>query len=95
MRYFIIDSDKAQCTQYGIIFSIKIMSAGGKMDNKINHAIHQIFQIAHNDNRKILYEHEVYNVLSLIGLDVPQCVFLTEISAVDESVLYNFHSPNP
>ncbi len=48
-------------------------------------AINQVFDLAQSEARQVLYEHEVYQVLSLAGLSVPESVFVREGAEVDRA----------
>lgn len=55
--------------------------------------IDSILQKAFESGRNMLYEHEVYSVLECVGIDVPDRVFITDPSEVDEKLLSGFRSP--
>lgn len=52
--------------------------------------VNQIFNQAQNEHRIMLYEHEVYEILRSIGLDVPAFIFVTDPAQVDEGLLKRF-----
>lgn len=52
--------------------------------------IDNILSGAFDDGRNTLYEHEVYGILSSIGVDVPHCVFIRDINELDASLLSKF-----
>ncbi|MCX7709250.1 MAG: acetate--CoA ligase family protein [Clostridia bacterium] len=52
--------------------------------------INQVFLSAYEDGRKALYEHEVYQVLHHIGLEVPKFVFAENPYDVSSKMLENF-----
>ena len=52
--------------------------------------INDVFRKAFDDGRKVLYEHEIYCILDIIGLDVPMFEFVDDISKVNESLLKRF-----
>ena len=49
-----------------------------------------ILSQAHADGRSTLYEHEVYGILDAIGVSVPKCAFVRDVSQVDEALLKSF-----
>jgi len=55
--------------------------------------IDSILLRAFEDGRTTLYEHEVYGVLSAIGVGVPRCVYIQDPSEVDGALLSQFASP--
>ncbi|QTA80044.1 putative CoA-binding protein [Desulfonema limicola] len=52
--------------------------------------INQVFRFAHNENRKILYEHEVYKVLDCIGLETPEFIFTDNPANLNDNILKRF-----
>ncbi|MBN2851912.1 MAG: acetate--CoA ligase family protein [Clostridia bacterium] len=52
--------------------------------------IDEIFEKAYKDNRNMLYEHEVYEMLDWVGLDVPKNVYITKTKQITEEVLNPF-----
>ncbi len=56
-------------------------------------AADEIFEIAHSEDRSMLYEHEVYKLLDSIGVDVPDWIFVKDPREVDEKLLSKFRSP--
>jgi len=52
--------------------------------------IDSILSSAFEDGRNTLYEHEVYGILSNIGLDVPHCVFIQDIGEVTGDLISQF-----
>lgn len=55
--------------------------------SEIAAGINKILSSAHADGRDTLYEFEVYAVLKLIGLDIPEYIFIENISHVNENSL--------
>ena len=53
-------------------------------------AIDAILQCAHTDGRSMLFEHEVYGILTAIGVSVPRCVFVRDPAEVNEALLASF-----
>ena len=49
-----------------------------------------IMHAAHAQGRNTLHEHEVYQLLRLAGMDVPQYVFVQDIREVTEQMLSRF-----
>ncbi len=49
-----------------------------------------IFQAAHIQGRNTLHEHEVYQILKLAGMDVPQYAFVQDPREVTEQMLSRF-----
>lgn len=62
------------------------MSLDASMIKKID----EVFYQAEQDNRNVLYEYEVYNILSAAGLDVPHYEFVQNIDEVDKKMLSKF-----
>jgi len=52
--------------------------------------IDSILSSAFEDGRNTLYEHEVYGILSNIGVDVPHCVYIKDISEVTGNLISQF-----
>lgn len=52
--------------------------------------INDVFRKAFDDGRKVLYEHEIYRILDIIGLDVPKFEFVKDINGVNEKMLEKF-----
>ncbi len=63
------------------------------MDSQQSEFMDRLFQAAHDEGRGTLYEHEVYGMLSAIGIDVPDCVFIRDITEVTDEMLARFRSP--
>ena len=61
-----------------------------RFNGDITASINHIMRNAWEDGRKSLYEHEVYEVLRLVGLAVPRFVFVHDPSDVDERMLQGF-----
>ena len=55
--------------------------------------IDSILLRAFEDGRNTLYEHEVYGILSSIGVDVPRSVYIKDPCEVTASLLAQFNSP--
>ena len=55
--------------------------------------IDSILLRAFEDSRTTLYEHEVYGILSAIGIDVPRCVFVKDPSEITAALLAQFTQP--
>lgn len=62
------------------------------MDRDKKKAIDGIFAKAFSQNRNVLYEHEVYRILSFADIDVPQNVFVKDIDEIDEKKLSSLSS---
>ncbi len=62
------------------------------MNPKSFRQIDDIFAEAFADGRRMLYEHEVYRVLSCVGVEVPDFVFVRDPAEVDEKLLSRFAS---
>ena len=56
------------------------------MEDKLN----DVFGRADSEGRRVLYEHEVYDVLGLIGLAVPRFVFIDDPLKIDGGLLDTF-----
>ena len=52
--------------------------------------INDIFKKADEDSRTVLFEYEVYRMLSLIGLETPQFVFVEDEAMVDDELIKRF-----
>lgn len=52
--------------------------------------INRIFSNALEDNRTVLYEHEVYDMLSCIGLQTPKYIFVRSETEIDEQLIGRF-----
>lgn len=57
------------------------------MDSNVFSEIDLIFLNAFLDGRNSLYEHEVYRLLSAVGVDVPRFLYIRDISEVNEALL--------
>jgi acyl-CoA synthetase (NDP forming) len=55
--------------------------------------IDKILLDAYTDGRQTLYEHEVYGVLTSIGISVPEYVFIRDISEVNAKMIAGFSTP--
>ncbi len=55
--------------------------------------IDHILAEASGEGRHTLHEHEVYGILSAIGIDVPRCVFVRDAKEVDAGLLSRFPGP--
>lgn len=62
------------------------------MNSESFHVIDRIFSKAFEDGRKSLYEHEVYNMLSAIGVDVPHYLFIADPAELNDKLLSDFSS---
>jgi 3-hydroxypropionyl-CoA synthetase (ADP-forming) len=56
----------------------------------VTERIDSVFREAMEDGRNVLYEHEVYRLLSYLGLGVPEFVFLERSSDVTSATLERF-----
>jgi len=54
--------------------------------------INSVFSNAFAQNRNTLYEHEVYEVLDSVGVEVPYCIFVEDSEQVTEKLLSGFKS---
>ena len=52
--------------------------------------IDRILRAAHEDGRSTLFEHEVYGILSTVGVDTPRCAFVRDPAEVTEALLAPF-----
>ena len=57
------------------------------MDEMTLTKVDALLAAAHADGRHTLYEHEVYEMLRLAGLDIPQYRFVTDPAQVDAAML--------
>jgi 3-hydroxypropionyl-CoA synthetase (ADP-forming) len=55
-------------------------------------AIDKIIAIASAQGRNMLFEHEVYSILAIMGLNVPMHVVVTAQDQITEGLLAQFHS---
>ena len=62
------------------------------MNNEAFQKIDHILLNAHQDSRHSLYEHEVYEILTSIGVDIPYYVFIKDINEINGSLLAKFPS---
>ncbi|MEZ4525188.1 MAG: acetate--CoA ligase family protein [Desulfobacterales bacterium] len=53
-------------------------------------AINQVMRTAHAGGRDMLYEHEVYRILRIVGLETPQFLFVTDPAQVNAELLRGF-----
>lgn len=53
--------------------------------------VNAIFKGAIDDGRTVLYEHEVYKMLGLVGLETPVCHFVKNEEDVDEELVKKYH----
>ena len=60
------------------------------LSSHIIEKINEIFKGADEDSRTMLFEHEVYKVLGLIGLETPECIFVKDDSQVDDEMIKKF-----
>lgn len=58
------------------------------IDNR--NKVDKVFYKAREEGRDVLYEHEVYQILSSIGLDIPKYYFLEYEGMITEKVLSDF-----
>ena len=63
------------------------------MDSESFREIDSILLQAHEDGRKTLYEHEVYGILSSIGVDTPRCAFIRDVREVTPDLIRQFGTP--
>ncbi len=76
----------------GIVSPIT-QNGGTAMDGLTSAAvskIDRILQCAASESRKSLFEHEVYGVLSALGLTVPKFLFVKDLGEVTEQALRGF-----
>jgi acyl-CoA synthetase (NDP forming) len=64
------------------------------MNSKSIIRIDSIFSKASKEGRKSLYEHEVYEMLSEIGVEVPVFSFIKDPGELDDALLSRFSSPS-
>ena len=66
------------------------------MDNQLDPAslktIEKIMAAAHAQNRSMLYEHEVYGILSVLGLNTPIHILIRDEKEITASLLARFSS---
>jgi len=55
-------------------------------------AIEKIIAIASAQGRSMLFEHEVYSILAVMGLNVPMHVVVPSVDQITEELLAQFHS---
>ena len=60
------------------------------LDSQVIKQINDIFEGAAEDSRTVLYEHEVYRMLSLIGLETPMCEFIDDDKKVDDEMVRRY-----
>ncbi|HPJ01640.1 MAG TPA: acetate--CoA ligase family protein [Candidatus Limiplasma sp.] len=60
------------------------------MEQQILHQVNALLQTAHQDGRHTLYEHEVYELLRLIGFDIPLYRFVKTADLVNEALIAPF-----
>ncbi len=58
--------------------------------NEIRAKVDEIFARAVAEGRYNLYEHEVYQILKLIGIAVPTFVLVKQVAQINESILQQF-----
>lgn len=63
------------------------MALSNIQENKID----KIFKSAVEDNRNMLYEHEVYRILEIMEQIVPKCVFIKNIDEVTDKMMSVFN----
>lgn len=61
-----------------------------RFTDETRRAIDEVFRQAHAEGRSLLYEHEVYRILALIGLEVPRFVMVGDPAEVDARLLGRF-----
>ena len=61
------------------------------LNPKVISEIDEIFKGAADDDRAMLFEHEVYSMLGLIGLETPECVFVKDEETIDDEMIKKFH----
>ena len=57
-----------------------------EMTCKINH----VLSVSKQENRRMLYEYEVYQILKILEFDIPQYILLQEEQEVDADELHRF-----
>ena len=60
------------------------------MDTHIISQVDALLGAAHADGRRTLYEHEVYEILKLIGMEIPVYRFVQEPDAVTDALIEPF-----
>ena len=60
------------------------------MDRQILAQVNTLLQTAHEDGRQTLYEHEVYELLRLVGFEIPVYRFVTAAEQVTEGLISVF-----
>ena len=60
------------------------------MDKQIIDQVDALLQAAHDDGRHTLYEHEVYELLKLIGFQIPLYRFVTDAEQVSDTLIDAF-----
>lgn len=58
---------------------------------EVIHRINAILQLAHEDRRETLYEHEVYDILAHIGLATPKYAYIDSPGQIDDALLHRFN----
>jgi len=64
------------------------------MNSEAFQEIDSILLHAFEDGRSTLYEHEVYGILSSVGVDVPHCIYIREINELTGGLIAKFSSPS-
>ena len=62
------------------------------LSRQVTDKIDDVFDKAVKENRRTLYEYEVYSILEALGLNVPNHVFVKEINDVNAQLLKKFQS---
>ncbi len=60
------------------------------LSDKVIQKTDAVFQNAHEANRNVLFEFEVYQILDCIGLDIPRYAFVESVDQIDEQLLARF-----
>jgi hypothetical protein len=60
------------------------------MEQRILEQIDALLRTAHSDGRHTLYEHEVYGLLALIGLETPVFRYVTHADQVSDTLIAPF-----
>ena len=69
------------------------LHGGVHMNSDSFQVIDSILLRAYEDGRSTLYEHEVYGILSSIGVDVPHCVYIKDPGEITAALLLQFSQP--
>ncbi|MEE4357127.1 MAG: acetate--CoA ligase family protein [Desulfococcaceae bacterium] len=57
---------------------------------EVRQALDAILASAYKEGREMLYEHEIYRILRIIGLRTPEFAFIREAERIDEDILRAF-----